>query len=91
MKFDNSHDQFLVWSARFAFFHYAGPAAVLAFALAALGVSFEVNVLVLLVYLIGAVAHLLTWGFQASGVQSVESASKIIEAIDRTRLQDASI
>jgi hypothetical protein len=43
------------------------------------------------VYLIGAVAHLLTWGFQASGVQSVESASKIIEAIDRTRLQVASI
>lgn len=84
MNWDHSYDRFLGASAWLNALLYAGPSALLLAACWYWAVDDRLWVPLLLVYVVGAVAHLLGYGFMAVGVQIKNSTDYSVAELRKT-------
>ena len=69
MAWNTEFDDFITASARLSIIWYAAPAVVLVLVFEYFDLTRPYVIHALIVYLIGAVAHMITYGFQAVCVQ----------------------
>ena len=79
MDWNTQHDRFLSLSSWVAVIMYGVPAVVVLLVLDYFDSTRHYVTPALLVYLVGAIAHLLTWGFQAVCLQIKVSIDYAVE------------
>jgi len=78
-EWNTRYDKFLIWGSWVNALIYALPLALLFSVVWYLGVPEKFWVLIFVIYLIGAIAHLLNYGFMALNIQIKVSTDLIIE------------
>ena len=78
IEMDKRYDKFLAWGAWWNAVVYAVPAAIILAVCWYTEVASEFWVSILIIYFIGAVAHLLDYGLMAVNIQNKTSTDQLI-------------